>query len=112
MPKVPEAEAAIVEAVKVSKYLLDVHHSDGGPKAAFLLTMGFRVDSPDALVQALLEQVRDYDAREVATQFGKRYIVDAPIRTPSGRTPWMRTVWEVKDGPPRLITAFPTQVRS
>jgi hypothetical protein len=112
VPKVPGAEAAFIEEAKLRDYLLDVNHPDGGPKAAFFIGFGFRRDQPDALGQAILEHLQTHDAEEVATDFGKRYIVDAPIRTPSGRAPWVRTVWEVKDGPPRLITAIPAQAKS
>jgi hypothetical protein len=73
--------------------------------------MGFERDRPEVLGQALIEHVQTHHATEVATEFEKRYIVDAPLRTPSGRTPLVRSIWEVKDGSPRLVTAYPRQVR-
>lgn len=102
---------AFVEEAKLRDYLLNLTHADGGSKAAFFIAFGFTRDEPDALRLALLEQANSHDAEEVASVFGKRYTVDAPIRTPSGRMPWVRSVWEVKDGPPRLVTAFPIQAK-
>jgi len=38
-----------------------------------------------------------------------RYEVDGPLNTPAGRTPYVRTVWQLDHGEvaPRLITAYP-----
>ena len=47
----------------------------------------------------------------VGTDYGMRYSVDGTIETPDGRSPGVRTVWQVDtgDGRPRLVTAYPLQ---
>jgi hypothetical protein len=112
MPILPDADRAWIESAKLSGYLLNPRHKDGGPKAVFFIGAGFNPDDVSALSKALLDHALMYDAKEVATRFGKRYVVEGPIRTPSGRSPWVRAVWEVDDGPPRLITAVPMEPRS
>jgi hypothetical protein len=39
------------------------------------------------------------------------YIVQAPLETPSGRRPYIVSVWKIDDGgtAPRLITAYPME---
>ena len=48
-------------------------------------------------------------ARQWETGFGPRNEVDGELRTPDGRSPRVRTVWQVDKGQiaPRLITAYP-----
>lgn len=41
MAKLPNAHLAFVEPAKLSAYLLDPNHEDGGPKAKFLAAVGF-----------------------------------------------------------------------
>jgi hypothetical protein len=47
------------------------------------------------------------------TGFGPRYEVDGELRTPAGRQPRIRTVWQLDHGniAPRLITAHPLEAR-
>ena len=50
---------------------------------------------------------------ERETGFGPRYDVAGPLKTPDGRTPRVRTVWQIDHGQvaARLITAYPSEVR-
>ena len=97
MAAVPGIENGLVEEAKARDDLLDLSHSDGWSKAVFL-GHGFRREAWPALASALLQQAQSAEARSVETAFGMRHIVDAPIETPDGRGPWVRSVWEVKDG--------------
>lgn len=91
-------------------YLLDLTHADGGPKARFFLSHGYRVDRPDMLRTDLLAHGRTHSVTVTRpTPHGMRYTVRGLLRTPNGRTRLVRTVWQVDTGTdfPRLITAHP-----
>lgn len=108
--KLPNAHLAIVEREKITEYLLSAVHRYGASKARFFVEFGFRVDDWAALARALCEHGQQNDvSSETETGFGPRYDVDGPLKTPEGRTPRVRTVWQVDQGQvaPRLITAYP-----
>jgi len=110
MPKLPNAESAHIDPRKVSDYLLNLRHPDGGPKAAFFIRFGFRLDNPQALIDALLAHARSNSvARLQKKEFGTSYIVEGPLNTPEGRNPNLRTVWIVENGgsAPFFVTAIP-----
>lgn len=107
---VPLAHLAIIDEAKITRYLLNIHHADGQSKAAFFMSMGFRVAEPDVLRAALLRHVRDHPiAYQRINTYGTFYEVRVPMMTPAGRTPTVLTAWHVEeDGrPPRLVTAHP-----
>ena len=61
---------------KVTHYLLDLRHPDGGPKAAYFMRFGFREDDPEPLMEALLEHGRSNEVvRLQKTAFGTNYSV-------------------------------------
>ncbi len=110
MAKLPNAESAYIDPRKVSDYLLNLRHPDGGPKAAFLMRFGFGLDNPQALIEALLAHGQSNTvARLQKKEFGTSYIVEGPLNTPDGRNPNLRTVWIVEnDGSaPCFVTAMP-----
>jgi len=47
--------------------------------------------------------------KSMASPHGQKYILDCKMETPSGRTPWVWTVWIIDTGltAPRLVTAYP-----
>ena len=64
---------------------------------------------------ALLAHGAENDVVKVKeTGFGVRYEVDGQLRTPDDRQPLVRSVWQVEAGQvaPRLITAYPIEVKS
>jgi hypothetical protein len=81
-------------------------------RAAFFMSLGFRVADWHALAAALGEVARN---AEVAESFesihGQKYVLDGPIQSPSGRMSVVRTIWIIDRGEdiPRLITAYPHQ---
>ena len=112
--KLPNAHLAIVEEQKVTGYLLNPAHRYGASKAQFFLQFGFRLDAWGILAQALREHGRRCEVSgERETGFGPRYDVDGPLETPDGRTPQVRTVWQIDHGhvAPRLITAYRSGAR-
>lgn len=110
MAKLPNAESVHIDPRKVSDYLLNLRHPDGGPKAAFLIRFGFGPDNLQALIEALLAHGRlNTVTRLQKKEFGTSYIVEGPLNTPDGRNPNLRTVWIVENdgGAPRFVTAIP-----
>lgn len=114
MTKMPDAELAYVPEEKITAYLLEPAHPEGGDKAAFLISFGFRVTAPEELRDALLRHAREGTvAATRATPFGPQYAVEGPLRTPDARDPGFRTVWlrRVGEAGPRFVTSYPTKRR-
>ncbi len=113
MPTIPNISDAIIAPEKLSDYLLDINHPDGGPKARFFLRFGFSPDRPDILAAALVGHAAGLEATISQRPNALNYVVTGPISTPDGRAPRIRTVWQVRDGEstPRFVTAFPRRRR-
>ncbi len=110
--KLPNADKAIVEREKIVEYLLNPFHRHGAGKAQFLSRFGFRVDDWEKLAAALREHGAAQTVADVhETGHGPRYVVEGPLRTPAGRRPRIRSVWQRDHGEvaPRLITAYPLE---
>ena len=109
MPRLPNADQAIVDDAKIATYLLDVTHRVGGPKAAFFRQFGFHPDHPDKLAKALLEHARTHAAIVVPSPHGTKYEIVGPLQCPDGRLPNIKSVWIIRTGSttPRLVTAIP-----
>ncbi len=76
---------AFVEDANLSAYLLDPNHEDGGPKAKFLMAIGFDLAVPRAVELALLAHANAHDATVLATHYGMKYHVDGALVSPTGR---------------------------
>jgi hypothetical protein len=110
--KLPNAENALVEREKIADYLLSLAHRYGASKARFLMEFGFRADAWETLAAALREHGQRHEVQRIRqTPFGPRYEVEGELRTPDGRNPSIRTVWQLDQGQiaPRLITAYPLE---
>ncbi len=110
--KLPNAHLAIVEKEKITGYLLNPSHRYGASKARFFRQFGFRVEEWDVLAVAIRGHLQRHEvtkARE--TGFGPRYEVDGELNAPDGRSPRVRTVWQMDRGQiaPRLITVYPLE---
>lgn len=104
----PFAHRLRVDETKITGYLLS--HSNGRGKAAFFLGFGFDLEKWTALAHALTQLAQTNPvAAKVDSPYGTRYSVDGELQTPSGRRPYVRTVWilERDSDEPRLITAHP-----
>jgi hypothetical protein len=109
-PGLPNAAAATVAPEKLTRYLLDFNHPDGGPKARFFIARGFSHDVPDEFAAALIAHAQT--ARLLAIRqstFGAGYDMFGELECPNGETVTIRSGWFVEDGTdvPRLITAYP-----
>jgi hypothetical protein len=112
--KLPEATKAIVERKKLVDYLLNPAHRIGASKANFFASFGFSAEKWEVLAEALRVHGQINEVKRVReTGFGPRYEVEGKIKMPDGRTPRIRTVWQMDKGTvaPRLITAYPLDER-
>ena len=108
-PMLPQAEVLIVEQAKISGYLLDLDHKEGGPKAKFFLKRGFTPSAWETMAEALRQHGRTQPVTETSeTRFGRKFTVECQLTTPDGRNPCILTAW-IQEGtrPPRLVTAHP-----
>jgi hypothetical protein len=108
----PNAERAVIAEAKMCSYLLNPAHPDGEAKARFFAALGFTAEAWEVLATALrgLAQ-RAPVARRLESVHGTKYVVEGPLETPSGRAPFVRTIWIVDAGQdiPRLVTAYPCE---
>lgn len=110
----PRRDEAAIPPKKITEYLLSESHPEGGPKAAFFRLRGFSADRPQELADALLRQARTHPvARIDPSPMGLRYIIEAPLECPDGRSPLVRSVWFIENGEeiPRLASAYPIRRR-
>ena len=99
-----------VDGTKVTGYLLAVEHPHGRTKAIFFARFGFSVANPGAFSEALLAHAASavlVGAEETA--FGRKYVVEGPLRSPDQRDPLVRSIWFEADElrPVKLVTAYP-----
>src|SRR5688572_6818715 len=107
---IPGAQSAFVPPEKLSDYLLNLNHPVGGAKARWFMSLGYHLDDPSQLEQALLQIVRESsDFVEEMTEFGVKYIVRGQLQSPRDRLVEVVTVWitETDQAIPRFVTAFP-----
>jgi hypothetical protein len=104
----PNAERANVELRRIREYLLNTAHPAGAPKARFFIAHGF-ASHDVALLHASLVLHGQTNAvvRRVDTAWGTRCTVACHCQTPDGRNPCIRTVWQIEQGVPRLLTVLP-----
>lgn len=108
--KLPNARQARVQKEKITGYLLAENPESGRGKPGFFVRFGFNAENWRELADALLAVAEGYDVVEVLeTSFGMKYVIDGQIKTPDGRDPYVKTVWQIDWGSnrPRLISAYP-----
>ena len=108
--RIPNADNALIAVEKLRDYLLDPEHPSGGSKAVLLITMGYQRSDPMRLETDLREQHLKRDVESsIPDDYGMRYEIRGPIRTPKGRLVTFRSVWQIDTGTdrPRLITLYP-----
>lgn len=109
MAKIPNADSALVPREKIVDYLLSLSHQEGRGKALFFIRFGFHPQNWQDLAEALKRHAGETEVlEEVATDFGRKYILLGTMAAPNGRTPLVRSVWMVDDPgqPPRFVTAY------
>jgi hypothetical protein len=107
--RIPFPEQAIIPIEKLTDYLLNVDHPDGGSKARVLGHAGFHVEAPEQFEQALREQHLTLEARlGKPSPFGTKYEISGRLTGPEGDV-LVTSVWIIRHGEavPRLITVVP-----
>jgi len=108
--RIPNADRAIIAPEKLRDYLLNPAHRRGSAKARLLLACGYRADAWHALETDLRTQHLTVDFSVTKdNSYGRRFEVNAPLATPSGRRIVFQSVWQIDKGTdlPRLITLYP-----
>jgi len=102
---------ALVEKGKITGYLLNTDHPEGGPKAYFFLKHGFSIDSWRTFESALLAHYSKYysSGSEEITPFGRKYVLVGHLKTPSNESVLIKSVWfkEKEVDFVKLVTAYP-----
>ena len=109
LPNVRHAEVA---ESKIVDYLLSATHPEGRDKANFFLRFGFSPDHWEEFADALKRHAATHEVTNtIATLSGLRYQVEGALKSPDGRNPRIRTIWQIDTGSliPRLITAYPAR---
>jgi len=110
--KLPNADKATVERRKIVDYLLNPAHRYGAGKAGFFIKFGFQMKEWEQLARALRDHGQAHEVKRVReTGYGPRYEVEGKLNAPDGRSPRVRSVWQMDRGDvaPRLITAYPLE---
>lgn len=107
---IPDAQRAVIADEKVRDYLLNLGHPDGGSKAVWFYSLGYKRMEWELLAADLLAVARNCDEFDIETTgFGLKYIVGGLVGRPTYRPGRVLTVWIVEDDdPPRLVTAYPS----
>ena len=110
MAKLSNADKAVIAPDQLREYLLNPDHRRGASKADLLLSLGYRTGEQQRLEADLRRQHVPADvATTLATDYGIRYEIVAPLVGPNGRIVLFRSVWQIDTGTdyPRLITMVP-----
>jgi hypothetical protein len=107
--KLPNADRAFVDVVKLRDYSLHTHHKEGRHKArVFAQALGLKSDNADWLRERLLEIARREECLiGRKTDYGQRYVIDFEL-THAGKTAQVRSAWIIRRGEefPRLVTCY------
>lgn len=107
--KLPNADNAYIDLLKLQNYSLNPTHSRGKHKARlFVAILGLTSSDTEVLRGLILDAIRRYDAMPgEVDNYGQRYIVDFPI-TRNRNTANVRTVWIIRPDEtfPRLVSCY------
>ena len=109
MSRLPNADAASVDAAKARDYLLNPGNVQNRGKAALFGRYGFTRDDWQVLAAALQSHaVTNPVVQFTQSPHGAKYVVACHLTTPDGRNPCLRSVWIIDAGAsnPRLVTAY------
>jgi hypothetical protein len=108
--RIPNADRAVIDPLKLHGYLLSQSHPVGRFKAGSFVALGYSPNEWQRLEADLRAQHLSRDAMMgEANPYGQKYEIRAPITGPTGRTAEVVSVWVVLAGEdfPRFVTAFP-----
>jgi L-ribulose-5-phosphate 3-epimerase UlaE len=108
--ELPNKLRAYVSINKITDYLLSETHAVGKSKAKFFRSVGFNEANISQFEKILVDIAQTETVVEVTeTIYGKKYVLDGQLKTPSGDMIRLRTVWIIETGDdiPKLVTAYP-----
>ncbi|MGH7858186.1 MAG: DUF6883 domain-containing protein [Candidatus Binatia bacterium] len=107
--KLPFADRAVVDLVKLSDYALSPDHEEGKHKArVFAAALGIGREHANWLRDRLLEAAQTHECVPGRrTKFGERYTIDFELSR-AGRSAMIRSCWMVRPGEdfPRLTSCY------
>ncbi len=109
MPKLPNADKAIIPLEKFTMYALSPDHPQGKHKArVFRAALGLTINEADFLRDEVKRLIQTAEATpQSPTQYGKRFVVDFTLTTDVG-TATVRTALMIRkeEDFPRLTTCY------
>lgn len=114
MARLPNAEKALIESEKIRGYILSSAHPVGRFKAAFFSRFGYSAENWGEFEQGLKQLIMSEDVSSVEeTRYGRKYVVEGSLGSPSGEALQVVTVWVILKGQdrPRFVTAYPGGLR-
>lgn len=100
----------MVDPAKVTQYLLNLSHPDGGSKAEFFVRAGYRWSAWQVLAADLVAHGRSQPMKAgTIGEFGHKFVVEGALVVPSGRAFLLRSIWHQRheNSTVRLVTAYP-----
>lgn len=108
--RIPNADRAVIDPVKLHGYLLSPAHPVGRFKGRFFADLGYTRDDWRRLEADLRAQHLSKEAQRGATsRYGQKYEIRAMLTGPAGRSAEVVSVWIVlaNEDVPRFVTAYP-----
>ena len=108
--RIPNADRAVIDGLKLHGYLLSPKHPVGRFKAAFFRTLGYSQERWRQLEEDLRTQHLPNDSTpDAPNPFGQKYSIRATLVGPSGNSAVVISIWVVRAGEefPRFVTAYP-----
>jgi hypothetical protein len=108
--RIPFADRAVIDPIKLRDYLLSQKHPLGRHKARFFRALGYQRSNWARLDRDLrFQHLSGPVARSTETSHGTVYEIRAILKGPSGIRARLVSVWIVKRGEkhPTLVTAYP-----
>ena len=112
--ELPNRHLAYVPEAKITHYLLDLNHPQGGGKAQEFRKRGYDESNVATMISDLIGVAQSQPVSEVVqTQYGTKYVIYGVIQPPVGGDLLILSVWQIDYGrsAPRLLSAYPQEPR-
>ena len=94
MARLPNADKAVIDSEKIRGYVLSPTHPVGRFKYALFARFGYSVEKWSRFELSLRKLIESKDVAAVEeTAYGRKYVVEGPVETPSGKMLELVTVW-------------------
>jgi hypothetical protein len=114
LARLPNADKAVIDSEKIRGYVLSPTHPVGRFKCAFFVQFGYSAKEWSGFERSLRGLIQSEDVAAVEeTPYGRKYVVEGSVETPSGKMLELVTVWVIlkKHSVPRFVTAYPGELR-